>query len=390
MNTFGDTNESDTLGSLLAQPADILRWSARAKRGPNDAAVGKGGVKMARRGRTSIVREVKESLQAIDKIGESKYDARKIGKSGIHSKKQMANTMSDAQNFVKWCRSEHGVKSISDLTERHYASYLAHLREKGVSQGHKINVETSLRLLEKGFIERSKRFGDDPATFGRFCPEKRLETATRGSDVQNRSYTESEVQVIRENCSGEVQKAVDLMREMGLRVKEAVNVRVEHFIPNDTATGWKLSIKEGAAAGITKGGRFREIDVPRAFEQRLEKLIANKSPKECLVNVAESTVRDGVNVACKRGGVAQAGRGCHGFRHSYARERMDQLMTSGQKQMMKRVLENRKMGRAADYGILREQDKQLYAAAKKAMDQIHSELGHGKNRWALAMRYMGD
>jgi len=24
------------------------------------------------------------------------------------------------------------------------------------------------------------------------------------------------------------------------------------------------------------------------------------------------------------------------------------------------------------------------------MDQIHSELGHGKNRWALAMRYMGD
>ncbi|WP_369436075.1 hypothetical protein [Lysinibacillus fusiformis] len=57
---------------------------------------------------------------------------------------------------------------------------------------------------------------------------------------------------------------------------------------------------------------------------------------------------------------------------------------------MKRVLENRKIGRAADYGILREHDKQLYAAAKEAMDQIHSELGHGKNRWALAMRYIGD
>ena len=41
---------------------------------------------MARRGRTSIVREVKESLQAIDKIGESKRDAKKNGTSGIHSK----------------------------------------------------------------------------------------------------------------------------------------------------------------------------------------------------------------------------------------------------------------------------------------------------------------
>lgn len=343
---------------------------------------------MARRGRTSIVREVKESLSAIDKIGQSKRDARKAGTSGIHSKKQMANTMSDAQNFVKWCRTEYGVKSINELTERHYASYLAHLSEKGVSQGHKINVETSLRLLEKGFIERSKRFGDDSATFGRFCPEKRLEIATRGSDVQNRSYTKNEVQLIRENCSDEVQKAVDLMHELGLRVKEAVNVRVEHFVPNSKGNGWCLSIDKGT--GITKGGRFRQVDVPQRLEQRLESWMANKSPEERLVNVSQSTVRDGVNVACKRGGVAQAGRGCHGFRHAYARERMDQLMTNEEKQMMQRILANRKIGRAADYGILREHDKKLYAAAKEAMDQIHAELGHGKNRWALAMRYMGD
>ncbi|WP_107951559.1 hypothetical protein [Lysinibacillus parviboronicapiens] len=130
---------------------------------------------MARRGRTSIVREVKESLQAIDKIGESKCEAKKTGTSGIHSKKQMANTMSDAQNFVKWCRSELGVKSINELNEGHYVSYLVYLREKEVSQGHRVNVETSLRLLEKGFKERSKRFEDSPSALVRFCPEKRLE-----------------------------------------------------------------------------------------------------------------------------------------------------------------------------------------------------------------------
>ncbi|EON72274.1 hypothetical protein [Lysinibacillus sphaericus] len=40
------------------------------------------------------------------------------------------------------------------------------------------------------------------------------------------------------------------------------------------------------------------------------------------MNVSYSTVRDGVHVACKQGG-EQAERGCRGFRHAYARERMD-------------------------------------------------------------------
>ncbi|MDM5246023.1 hypothetical protein [Lysinibacillus sp. G4S2] len=51
------------------------------------------------------------------------------------------------------------------------------------------------------------------------------------------------------------------------------------------------------------------------------------------MNVSYSTVQDGINVACKRAGVTQADRGCHGFRHAYVRERMDQLMTSEQKQI---------------------------------------------------------
>ncbi|MBK3496681.1 hypothetical protein JFL43_17800 [Viridibacillus sp. YIM B01967] len=41
---------------------------------------------MAGRGRTSIVREIKESIEAIDKIGISKRAAREDGNSGIHSK----------------------------------------------------------------------------------------------------------------------------------------------------------------------------------------------------------------------------------------------------------------------------------------------------------------
>lgn len=343
---------------------------------------------MARRGRTSIVREVKESIDAIDKIGQSKRTARENKNSGIHSKKQKENTMSDCQNFVKWCRSEHNVKSIADLMETHYRAYIGYLEQKGISEGHRINVETSLGLLEKGFRVRSERFEGSPDRFIGFCPEKRLETRTRGLNVRNRSYSEREVKLIRENVSLEARKGVDLMRELGLRVKEAVNVRREHIVPTEDGRGLLVDIKEGG--GITKGGRPREISVPKHFEPRLREIMANKQSHERLVNVSTTTIRDAVNVACKKASIHQDGRGCHGFRHTYARERMQQVMNQDQQAMMQRILENCKVGRKADYGILSDKDKALWEVTKEKMDLIHSELGHGKNRWELAMRYLGE
>lgn len=345
---------------------------------------------MTRRGRTSIVREVKESIDAIDKIGISKRAARKDGNSGIHSKKQKENTMSDCQNFVKWARSEHGVKSIAELNEGHYKGYIAYLNEKGVSEGHRMNVETSLRILEKGYLKRSERFESVPKTFEGFCPEKRLETRTRGLDVRNRAYTPEEMRLIRENVSPEVAKAVDLMKNLGLRVREAANVRREHFQINPDTRHWQLKIEKRQGAGVTKGGRYREITIPEQFEKRLQQLLHGKEAKNRIVNVSTSTIRDGINVACKKAGINQAGRGAHGFRHAYARNRMDQLMTGDQKKMMQRIIDNCKVGRKADYSILSESDKLLYKATKEVMDQIHGELGHGKNRWELAMRYMGN
>lgn len=340
---------------------------------------------MARRGRTSIVREVKESIDAIDKIGQSKRDARAKGNSGIHSKKQKENTMSDCQNFVKWCRSEHGVKSIASLTEEHYRAYITHLKDKGVSRGHICNVETSLRLLQKGFEKRSERFEGERKICKGFCPEKRLTSYKHGENARNRAYTREEIQQIRERCSPEVQKAVDLMQNLGLRVREAVNVRVEHFVSDND--GWKLDIKKGT--GITKGGRYRKIPIPKEFEMKLEKMLANKqSGNERLVCVSAGTVRDGINVACRRAGIEQNVRGAHGFRHAYARARMNQLAAVEHKQMMARILDNKEIGRKADYGILSERDKRVYTETKEIMDKIHEELGHGKNRWELAMRYL--
>ena len=339
---------------------------------------------ITRRGRKSIVREVSESLRAIDKIGESKRAARRTGDSGIHSTKQMRNTISDAQNFAKWVRDKHKILSLNDVKQEHYKSYIAHLQEKGVSNGHIRNIETSLRLLEKGILKHSERSNSHLKRFEGFCPEIRLVTYQKNENAQNRAYSPAEMQQIRTHCSPEVQKSVDLMQNLGFRVRESVNVRVEHFVRNQE--GWCLRIENGA--GITKGGRYREIPVSKEFEPRLERLLQNKSPEQRIVTVSSTTVRDGVHAACKKAGIEQVNRGTHGFRHAYARNRMEQLSTPAHQQMMNRILENRENGRKSDYGILKAEDKQLYNETKTIMDTIHGELGHGKDRWELAVRYL--
>lgn len=339
---------------------------------------------MARRGRTSIVREVKEALDAIDRIGHSKKLAREKGEHAIHSIKQKENTMSDAQNFVKWVRAEHGVKSIGSLDEGHYQKYMAYLDGKGLSKGHMRNVETSLRFLQEGFKTRSERFEEGSEHFKGFCPENRIVSYQINENIQNRAYTLQEINAIKKNCSNEVQKAVDLMYGLGLRVKEAANIQAGHFHKDED--GWRLQIVLGA--GITKGGRFREIVISNAFNERLNSLLYGKACNERIIKVSPTTIRDGINVACKKAGIEQRNRGTHGFRHAYARNRADQLMTRSERQMMDRILSNREIGRKADYGINAEKDKQLFANVREKINLIHSELGHGANRWELAMRYL--
>ena len=55
--------------------------------------------------------------------------------------------------------------------------------------------------------------------------------------------------------------------------------------------------------------------------------------------------------------------------------------------MMARISDNRLVGQKPDYRM-DEKDKQLYDQTKAIMDTIHGELGHGENRWELAMRYL--
>lgn len=73
------------------------------------------------------------------------------------------------------------------------------MQEKGCGEGHMSNVETSLRLLQ---VATEKEWNVT------FCSEKRLFTGQSKLQIRNRSYTDKEIEMIEENCSEEVRKAV--------------------------------------------------------------------------------------------------------------------------------------------------------------------------------------
>lgn len=337
-------------------------------------------------GKKSIVFDVKMCLKEIDRIGESKREARNRGESGmIHSLKQKEHTMSASQNFVKWVRSQYGIKRLYEVTEQHYVAYLGYLEMKGTTSGHRRNVETALRHLQNGLNARLNRFGREEVYF---VPDKRV-TKYERPFVKNRAYSDEEYHELLLNLSESVRDAVMLMRVLGLRVKEAANIRVEHFKFNN---GWVLHIDKGS--GVTKGGRFRSLTVPIHFYKDLERMIEGKNLNETLVEVKVDTIRKAVNRGLKKAGINQEGRGCHGFRHAYARERLIHLMKEkkieGAMEMLQRILENRENGKLADYGVFTPKDKALFFAVREVVNQVHSDIGHGEDRWDLAMVYMKD
>ena len=121
-------------------------------------------------------------------------------------------------------------------------------------------------------------------------------------------------------------------------------------------------------------------------------MLKGKSPNDQLVSIKVDTIRRSVSKGLKKAGIEQNKRGCHGFRHAFARKRLQTLMeerniTKGH-EMLQRILDNKEIGRVADYGIFSPNDKSLFVAVREVVDQIHSEIGHGKDRWDLAMVYM--
>jgi len=320
----------------------------------------------------SIINDVHQAVRFADKIGQSKKGFREQGKFNfIHSKSQKSKATRIGKEFANFCRENYGVRKLHNANEQHYRHFLATKHE--TSLGHQRNIETALQQIQKGLQERAEKYNKE---FKPFMTERLIPTAKRGESVSDRSYTPEVINSIKNGgVTDNTKVAIELMSNLGMRVSEATSVKVEN-----------INFERSVVSVIGKGGLYREIPLENDFKQYLGHLTENMDKHERLVKTDAKTVSDNCKVIADKQDIKNW-TGTHGFRHSYARNEVDRLMSREEKQMFERCIENYAGGKNFDYGI-KNHENELYNSMKSKMDAVHGNLGHGKNRFDLALRYM--
>lgn len=309
-------------------------------------------------------------IREIDQIGKSKKVARDKKIKAIHSHKTKSEVRKISKQFANYVRSEFDIKKLHNVTQEHYKSFLD--SKSHTSLDYRRSIETHLRLLQKGLNKRSERFSKEQV---QFVTEKRLiPSKNRNEGIRNRSLSLRDINIIKSNVSSQnVLNSINLMHNLGLRVSGSVSVKVGD-----------VNFENGTLAVTEKGGRTRSVPIPGKFKSGLADMVQGKEADDRIVPMTATSVSNEIKRAAKAQNVT-AYSGTHAFRHTYARNQVNRLMTPEEKQLFNRCLEQYKQGKGFDYGV---HNQALYDSMKSKMDQVHAWIGHGENRFDLASRYM--
>ncbi|MGO4344531.1 tyrosine-type recombinase/integrase [Paenibacillus sp. MCAF9] len=330
----------------------------------------------------SITYQMKCALQEINQINESKINARESNDfDNIHSIKYYKDTLDTAVKFGGFCKESFGVKKVADISNTHYESFMKFNENKGCTVGHLINLESHLLKLQIGISKmvESKKMN---VVFKPFV-EKRMYNPSDREPPKNRSYTQDEISKFDSIFSHSVRDAMQMSIQLGLRIREVCNLRIEFVVEKNGEM--HIHIPPGEGKGITKGGRFRSLPVPAQYQSKLRELIINRNSKDKILNVKQGTLRSALKRACDKLGIKS--RGWHGFRHTYARNRLELLLGDKKeigKDIIREMLNNREKHLKIDQKIIHPD----LEVVQKMINQIHSELGHGENRWGLMAVYL--
>lgn len=337
-----------------------------------------------KRGGNRLVYQTEQALKAINRIGHSKKDARERGEKWIHSVSQMEKSLSVTQNFTKWAK-EKGLKDLYQLKRSHYREYVDHMRSKGVSNGHLINIETNLRMLQRGMEQVSIEKGHSPRLW---IPKTRLVAVSEREKPVDRSLSVEDSQKASEKLSKNAKEAQLLQESFGLRLRELSQSTTHYIVDHGGKLYWEASNVPGAlnpAKGVTKAGRPRSAPCEPSKEGEVRKLLVDRKEGEYLTKIRYNSIRSAYN----RAGIS----GSHSFRHTYARN------------MMRREVESRSISLDAarqtlekyidikDYGNNSKKLEHLKATKdfqqlQECMDKVHGYLGHGEGRMDLARVYI--
>jgi hypothetical protein len=277
-----------------------------------------------------------------------------------------AATLSDRwEQFVEWARDEEGARWMEDYTREMAIAYGQELAERveagemsaATAQNYVSAVNTVMTLATHGQWESVSPTKDCGIA-------ERSTTRDEAPGALDRAAYDRALSEVREQVGEQAAAAVELMRELGLRSKEA------SVIDARAAYSEALSRNAVTISAGTKGGKEREVPITSEKQlAALERAAEAQGSERSMIPSGQSWKdwREGALRDAREIVKEHTGGGLHDLRCSYACERYESLT-----------------GHAAPVaggsGVDRELDREARAI-------IAQELGHG--RTDVTSEYLG-
>ena len=268
--------------------------------------------------RGSVKWQSKEILKKIDGIGQSKRETRansgmKSPHNGhavspmIHSYQYYGEVLRTAIDLGQFAKNEYGIKDMTKIDGHVVRDFLASKMEQGVSYRTLSNYASHIAKINHGL----KQIEPSVADFSRDIAQFREVARENAARIERgpRFYAQPAriVSGIRDPVARLVGK---LQYELGLRVAEARHVKPDQI--RQTESGYSLTVQG-------KGGYTLTKELPTPLANELLKHIRENGK----LDVKYERYRDELRESVERAG--EEWHGTHGLRHSYAKERMEEL-----------------------------------------------------------------
>ena len=223
--------------------------------------------------RGSLNYQINQRMKEMDKIGESRYEAKrdyrenieenKQGKTiGIHSYGTFETYKSSIKQFTKWANeNDRGIRNIEDVKEQDIKDYIKYRADEGYSS---YTYSKDLSALNKVFNH---------------------DVLKKDCDVANRSYKEiSNNREMKEHHNhinyDNYKSEITVLQATGMRRESLEKVSPSSF--NYDENGYPVSVRlcdereEGGQNMSEKGGREREAEVLYYRREEVKEIIDNK------------------------------------------------------------------------------------------------------------------
>ena len=223
--------------------------------------------------RGSLAYQINQRMIAMERIGESRYEAKKDYKANIGDNKQgktvgthsygtFGTYKSSIKQFTKWAKeNDRGIRNIEDVKEQDIKDYIKYREEQGYSP----------YTYSKDLSALNKVFGTDVLKKDCGVANRSYENITN-----NRGMKEHHKHINYDNYRSEI----IAVQSTGMRRESMEKVTYNSFTYD--SNGYPINLRltdERETGGINlkeKGGRAREAEIPYSMREQLKEVLDGK------------------------------------------------------------------------------------------------------------------